>query len=92
MTDIRAMRLALGLTLEDVSELLECSKGGVSVAERNKDCEGIKRREAEFLAKVFNALSSEDKQDVLVIMNSLIIRENKKSDFKAKTMEVKNYV
>ena len=92
MTEIRAMRLALGLTLEDISELLECSESGVSVAERNLDCGGIKQKEAEFLAKVFNALSSEDKQDVLIIMNSLIIRETKRDDFKTKTMEVKNYV
>ena len=68
MTLLRSFRIALGLTLEDMAELLESNICSISIMEReynNSDCHGwvqkLYEKERDFLNSVYDVLFDSDR-------------------------------
>lgn len=75
MTEARAMRMAMGITTYEMADLIDCSQGSISKAEREIGCHKIFLKEMRFLNDVFNVLDPSEKADVKTIAYSLMQRE-----------------
>lgn len=86
MTKLRALRMAVGLTTYEMAELLDCCQASISVAERNIGCGTIAKKEEEFLYLCVNALSNDEKTEIVGTVAWLMKWDANKSELKARIM------
>lgn len=84
MTNLRAFRMALGLTMSEVAELIEYSEQSVSMAERDIGCPGCRDAESKFLNLVYVALIPSERHAVCEIQKALRKRDECKDIFRSK--------
>lgn len=88
MTQLRSMRMALGITTYEMADLIEVSQSSISKAERDLSCTNVADKEAEFITKVFGVLDANEQIEVLQIAQSLIRRDIVKDRISASISEV----
>lgn len=84
MTELRAFRMALGMSMAEVGELIEYSEQSVSMAERDIGCPGCRDAESDFLNRVYLALCPSERHAVCEIQRALRRREEFKDTFRSK--------
>ena len=88
MTQLRSMRMALGITTYEMADLIEVSQSSISKAERDLSCKNVADKETEFITKVFGVLDANEQIEVLQIAQSLIKRDIVKDRISASISEV----
>lgn len=90
MTLLRSFRIALGLTLEDMAELLESNICSISIMEReynNSDCHGwvqkLYEKERDFLNSVYDVLCDSDREELDAIAAAFMKHDERRTEFKA---------
>ena len=88
MTLLRAYRIALGLTLEDMAELLESNICSISIMEReyNTDyhswVQKLYEKERDFLNAVYDVLQDADKEEFEAIAAAFMKYDERRTEFK----------
>ena len=88
MTELRALRMAVGLTTYEMAELLDCCQASISMAERNVGCGPIAKREEEFLYSCVNVLSNNEKNEIIGIVACLMRWDANKAETRAHIMNM----
>lgn len=82
MTIIRALRMAVGLTICEMAELLDCCPSSISFAERNIACRPIAKEEESFLCSCINVLDGNEKKEIIDIVMQLMHWDDIKSELR----------